>query len=151
MNSQIDANLTRPQANRNRAIHGDLVVAELLPEESWESPSYVVRNWDEEADDSGVKKSANRYPTGRIVGVLTRNQRTLVAVIQAAEGTAAKMDKQIFIPMDYRLPKVRVVTRQAEALKDVRVALRIDNWPVDSLHPNGHYLRQLGEIGKVRD
>lgn len=139
------------QASRNRAIHGDLVVAELLPEEQWESPSYIVRNWDEEADgDAGAKKSSNRYPTGRIVGVLMRNQRTLVAVIQPAEGTAAKMDKQIFVPMDYRLPKVRIVTRQADALKDVRVALRIDNWPVDSMHPNGHYLRTLGEIGKVR-
>lgn len=126
-------------------------MAELLPEEQWESPSYIVRNWDEEADaDAGAKKSANRFPTGRIVGVLLRNQRTLVAVIQPAEGTAAKMDKQIFVPMDYRLPKVRIVTRQADALRDVRVALRIDNWPVDSMHPNGHYLRTLGEIGKVR-
>lgn len=125
------------------------MVAELLPEDAWESPSFVVRNWDEEADEAPLKRVGKKQPTGRIVGVLQRNQRTLVASIQPAEGAAAKMDKQIFVPMDYRLPKVRVVTRQAEALKNVRVALRIDNWPMDSLHPNGHYLRQLGEIGKV--
>ncbi len=30
---------------------------------------------------------------------------------------------------------------------DKRLVVVIDNWPVDSTHPQGHYVRTLGTIG----
>ena len=44
MNSQIDANLTRPQANRNRAIHGDLIATDMEQEASEVGPTLDERS-----------------------------------------------------------------------------------------------------------
>lgn len=51
------------------------------------------------------------------------------------------------IPVDRRLPAVRLVTRQARSLRDQRIVISLDGWPADSEHPQGHYVRSLGAIG----
>ena len=30
-----------------------------------------------------------------------------------------------------------------------RIIVRIDNWEVDSMYPNGHFVRSLGKIGDL--
>jgi hypothetical protein len=40
-------------------------------------------------------------------------------------------------------------TRQGPALMDKRLVVAIDGWEADSAYPSGHYVRTLGEIGKV--
>jgi exoribonuclease R len=32
---------------------------------------------------------------------------------------------------------------------DKRILVALDGWDADSMYPSGHYLRTLGEIGKV--
>lgn len=32
---------------------------------------------------------------------------------------------------------------------DKRIVVSLDVWDADSMYPNGHYVRTLGEIGKV--
>jgi exoribonuclease R len=49
--------------------------------------------------------------------------------------------------VDRRLPKIRVVTRQAPSIADQRIVVVIDDWPRDSLYPVGHYVKSLGPIG----
>jgi exosome complex exonuclease DIS3/RRP44 len=49
--------------------------------------------------------------------------------------------------VDRRLPKIRIQTRQASALLDQRIVVAIDDWPIDSPHPRGHYVKSLGPLG----
>ena len=55
----------------------------------------------------------------------------------------------LVVPYDYRVPKVRIVTAQARKLSGERIVVRIDNWPVNSAYPNGHFVRSLGAIGDL--
>ena len=45
------------------------------------------------------------------------------------------MSKVLFSPEDRRVPYIRIQTRQLDALKNMRIVVAIDSWPVDSKHP----------------
>lgn len=78
----------------NRAIDGDIVAVELLPEAEWSSPSDVVLQDDEEEDPGDVldeakeiiaqqpAKNIERTPTGKIVGIIRRKWRQYCGIIQ---------------------------------------------------------------------
>lgn len=93
----------------NRAVHGDIVVAQLLPEDEWTCPEKVIRLRDadealaqekteeleqqeEEKENekdfvSPVKKikkdneTKNIVPTAKVVGILRRNWRNYCGVV----------------------------------------------------------------------
>ena len=50
------------------------------------------------------------------------------------------------IPMDKRIPKIRIRSRQATALLGKRIVVSIDNWDRTSRYPVGHFVRSLGEV-----
>ncbi|XP_045156829.2 DIS3-like exonuclease 1 [Mercenaria mercenaria] len=142
-------------AARNRAIHGDLVVVEILPKSQWQSRSNTISNpaSEEKGDgDKAVSDRADTMPTGKIVGILQRNWREYVACFSQDEETGRgdkKAGKLLVIPWDYRIPKIRISTRQVDALRDHRIIVRIDSWEPDSTYPNGHFVRSLGKIGDL--
>lgn len=91
-------------------------------------------------------------PTGKVVGVLQRNWREYVACFSQDEEIGRgdkKAGKVLVIPWDYRVPKIRISTRQVDALRDHRIIVRIDSWEPDSMYPNGHFVRSLGKIGDL--
>jgi exoribonuclease R len=51
------------------------------------------------------------------------------------------------VPWDWRVPLIRIQTRQFGQLSNQRIVVNIDSWDVNSMHPTGHYVRSLGEIG----
>ena len=53
----------------------------------------------------------------------------------------------LFVPVDRKVPKIRITTRQQETLMDKRIVIAIDSWPADSRFPHGHYVRTIGVIG----
>ena len=55
--------------------------------------------------------------------------------------------RHLFVPSEKRIPKIRIETRQSEALKQQRIIVNIDCWPRDSRYPLGHFVRALGMIG----
>lgn len=55
----------------------------------------------------------------------------------------------IVVPYDYRIPKIRIRTTQAQDLQDHRVVVRIDRWEIDSNYPQGHFVKTLGKIGNL--
>lgn len=138
--------------NRNRAIHGDVVVVQLLPQTEWKGRITNLKHQsgpDEEVDGTS---SSSKVPCGRVVGITQRGWRDYVASFpdeQEVIQLAMRGGKVLMIPWDYRIPKVRVGTRQAQALKDHRVIVRIDSWPLDSQYPNGHFVKSLGPIGEL--
>ncbi|KAI1433316.1 RNB domain-containing protein [Xylaria sp. CBS 124048] len=165
--------------NINRAVDGDVVVVEVLPQDQWKSPSTkiieeeaITRNENADHDDDDldvitekekralqeqVKKTQGStaegrlLPTARVVGIIKRNWRQYVghvdpsSVSQTAKHSR-KQESVFLIPMDKKVPKIRIRTRQAGELLGKRILVTIDSWDRDSRHPIGHLVRSLGEL-----
>nr|XP_002736854.1 PREDICTED: DIS3-like exonuclease 1-like [Saccoglossus kowalevskii] len=138
---------------RNRAVDGDIVAVELLPKSQWVGKIISLTETHEGIENTeAMIDSSNVMPTGRVIGILQRNWRDYVASFSADKenkGNTSKAGKVLVIPWDYRIPKIRISTRQSDSLGDHRVIVRIDSWPVDSQYPNGHFVQTLGSIGKL--
>ncbi|XP_017760739.1 PREDICTED: exosome complex exonuclease RRP44 [Eufriesea mexicana] len=145
------------RSNLNRAVDGDVVALELLPEDQWSSPSDIVLQDEEEigVDDILEKKTVldksvssnkmERTSTGKIVGIIRRNWRQYCGILQPSniEGNV----RHLFVPAERKIPKIRIETRQYTVLSKQRIIVAIDSWPRNSRYPLGHFVRALGEIG----
>jgi exosome complex exonuclease DIS3/RRP44 len=106
----------------------------------------------EEVKKAHGKNSEGRpQPTAKVVGVIKRNWRQYVGhVDQGSTGASAssgRRQQNVFVlPMDKRIPKIRVRTRQASDLLGQRILVTIDAWDRDSRYPTGHFIRSLGEL-----
>lgn len=89
-------------------------------------------------------------PTARVVGVVKRNWRQYVGHVDSNSSSISKLSNQqqtvFLIPMDKRIPKIRISTRQADSLLGKRVLVTIDSWDQESRYPVGHFVRSLGEL-----
>ncbi|KIX00128.1 uncharacterized protein Z518_10265 [Rhinocladiella mackenziei CBS 650.93] len=162
--------------NSNRSISGDVVVVEILPKDQWKAPSSQIldeeavnRNEnadDEEQGESVVTETERRalqedvrrahiagkenraQPTCRVVGIMKRNWRQLVGTVDSTVGaTSGNRPTTVFLmPMDKRIPKIRIRTRQLNDMIGKRIVATIDSWDRDTRHPVGHYIRSLGEL-----
>ena len=161
--------------NSNRSVSGDVVVVEVLPKAQWRAPTSKVmdeeevsRNDNAENEEQGdvivtenerkalqedVKHAhaagaeTRSQPTARIVGVTRRNWRQFVGTVDAAPSASGNRQTVVFLmPMDKKIPKVRIRTRQVLELIGKRVLATIDSWDRDSRYPVGHYIRSLGEL-----
>ncbi|KYK55446.1 hypothetical protein DCS_07409 [Drechmeria coniospora] len=161
----------------NRAVDGDVVVVELLPQDKWKMPSTkiieeesITRDEDADAEErqdfvsdkerkalqeevrrTQKSSSAQLQPTARVVGVIKRNWRQYVGHIDPSSASKAstqgrRQDSVFLIPMDKRIPKIRLRTRQVSELLGKRLLVTIDAWDRDSRHPVGHFVRSLGEL-----
>ncbi|MBE3110742.1 MAG: RNB domain-containing ribonuclease, partial [Acidobacteria bacterium] len=90
-------------------------------------------------------------PTAKVVGVIKRNWRQYVGHIDPssasrASGQGRRMDSVFLIPMDKRIPKIRLRTRQVAELLGKRVLVALDAWGRETRHPTGHLVRALGDV-----
>ncbi len=87
-----------------------------------------------------------------MVHVLERKWRPFVAVLQETDANSA-IDGRDFeeallvVPMDIRIPLIRIRTRNAFEHKNNRIVVNIDNWSEDSMFPDGHFIKSIGAIG----
>ncbi|XP_041843619.1 DIS3-like exonuclease 1 isoform X2 [Melanotaenia boesemani] len=136
--------------NRNRAVHGDTVVVELLPKSEWRGKATaLIEGQDEKTREDSESKP---MPTGNVVGILQRNWRDYVVTFPTRDKTQSQTrnsQRILVIPWDRRIPKIRISTQQADTLQDHRVVVRIDSWESSSLYPNGHSVRVLGRAGEL--
>ncbi|XP_041467167.1 exosome complex exonuclease RRP44-like [Lytechinus variegatus] len=140
-------------ANQNRAVQGDIVAVEILPESQWTAPSTVIAEdkgskedvLDEDTDNSISSPKKGAIPTCRVVGIIQRNWRPFCGVIMppAVQGGT----RHLFMAAERLIPKIRIETQQYETLKGNRIIVSIDSWPRDSRYPLGHFVRNLGAIG----
>ncbi|KAG0197124.1 DIS3 mitotic control [Mortierella sp. GBA30] len=137
--------------HRNRAVHGDVVVVELLSRGSWVAPSTHISYDPEEVHGAGDdgEDIDNQYrsrevkPTGRVVGVLSRNWQPYVATLQ--EGAEKESGSfHLVLPLNPIIPKIRIRHHDPKVLVNQRIVVRVDSWPVNSQYPNGHYVRSIG-------
>ncbi|KAI9881057.1 MAG: exosome catalytic subunit dis3 [Pleopsidium flavum] len=117
----------------------------------------VVTEQERRALQEEVKRTQGKsiegrpQPTARVVGVIKRNWRQYVGHIDTGSVSSsvkqARRQQTVFlIPMDKRIPKIRIRTRQADELIGKRVLVTIDSWDRDSRYPVGHFVRSLGEL-----
>ena len=163
--------------NMNRAVHDDQVIVEIFPKEQWQHPSTkadgiaretTVQNpltWSfiavkEQRPSGSIALTINEpmlndqasQPTGKVVAVLKRNWRPYCGSLAVDTNAMAVDDKEgstvLFVPVDRRIPRVWIKTRQAAALHGKRVVVSIDSWAETSSYPCGHYIRTIGTIGE---
>jgi len=139
----------------NRAVDGDVVAVELFDEKDWKGSSEVVL--EDDGYDAGdtldkdnnlidkAAKSKDLQCTGRVVGIVKRNWRQYCGMLQP--NPVKGSTRHIFVAAEKKIPKVRIETRQSEALASQRIIVAIDNWPRTSRYPVGHFVRALGKIG----
>ncbi|RHZ34026.1 hypothetical protein DYB31_006972, partial [Aphanomyces astaci] len=143
----------------NRAIHGDIVAVQLLPEADWlvpESATSLVHHVAPLDDDQLKKKpapsstssSVAAVPTGRVVGIVSRPDHVFVATILSTSVSPGD-DYALAVPMDIRIPKIRLRSQNAIALVDQRLTVVVDTWAIDSTYPSGHYVQILGPVGDL--
>ena len=116
----------------------------------------VVTEQERRALQEEVKKTQGKsiegrpQPTARVVGVVERNWRQYVGHVDSNSISTAKQSRKqqavFLIPMDKRIPKIRLRTRQADELLGKRVLVTIDAWDQESRYPAGHLVRSLGEL-----
>jgi exosome complex exonuclease DIS3/RRP44 len=110
------------------------------------------RELQEEAKKTQKSSSeSNPQPTAKVVGVIKRNWRQYVGHIDPSSASKSstqgrKQDNVFLIPMDKKIPKIRLRTRQVSELLGKRLLVTIDAWERDSRHPVGHFVRSLGEL-----
>ena len=107
-------------------------------------------------------KGSKATPTGVVVAVVKRawRERGYAASLDIGDGGGGAVGRRaveqsngttparvLVIPVDRRLPKIKIQTRQAGTISDQRLVVVIDDWPIDSLYPCGHYVKSLGLIG----
>ncbi|KAI8980354.1 hypothetical protein BDB01DRAFT_797508 [Pilobolus umbonatus] len=136
--------------HRNRAVHGDTVVVEILSENNWTTASNDIAYnaspaEDEYEEDRFNNENKSTQPTGRVVGILNRNWRPYVATIQE-DSSELGGSIHLAIPLDPVIPKIRVRYHDVTLIENQRIVVRIDNWPISSQYPNGHFVRSLGPI-----
>ena len=116
----------------------------------------VVTEQERRALQEEVRKTHGRstegrpQPTARVVGVVKRNWRQYVGHVDSSSSSISKQGRKqqtvFLIPMDKRIPKIRIRTRQADELMGKRVLVTIDSWDQESRYPVGHFVRSLGEL-----
>ncbi|XP_050442392.1 exosome complex exonuclease RRP44 [Adelges cooleyi] len=143
--------LVQGRENLNRAINGDIVAIQLLPESQWSAPAnLVIEDYDDlennETDLNKTEKPKEIFPTGQIIGIIRKKWRQYCGIIQ--HSLVENATRHLFVPAEKKIPKIRIETRQYEKLKDQRVIVAIDSWPRTSRYPLGHFVRSLGKIGE---
>jgi len=161
--------------NMNRAVHGDVVVVEMFDQKEWKAPADEVVDQEatlknDDAEDSGEegddnneatikeakamrleKRTSEKQPTGRVVGVIKRNWRAYVCHIDStsltSSNTTSLSQQSVFAtPVSRLLPRIRLRTRQAPALIGQKILVTIDRWNSTSRYPEGHFVRALGKV-----
>ena len=156
----------------NRSVSGDVIVVEVLPKDQWKQASSKIideetLNQDEGAEDEEKTSIVNEterkalqdevknahqagtdkaQPTARVVGVVRRAWRQYVGTIDATPGGGNRQQTVFLVPMDKKIPKIRIRSRQIDQLLGQRVVATIDAWERDSRYPAGHFVRSLGEL-----
>ena len=137
--------------NVNRAMHNDIVVVQLIKKSTEE----VEKIKEEEVELvpgeetlPGIEKTAEDVPQGRVLGVIRRSGKMLVGTVDRKSVKPGNFAQSLLVVcMDKRYPRIRIRTRQAEALLNQRIVVTVDTWERTSRYPQGHLTRILGMAG----
>lgn len=130
----------------NRALDGDIVVIEILPD-----IAKVIKPETSSLEDLEYQQiegviSNNSFVYGKVVGIQKRNAKKYCGSIEIVSNTNTD-NVVLFRPVDKRVPSIWINTHRASEISDMRLQVSIDHWPVSSNYPCGHYTKVLGKYG----
>lgn len=133
----------------NRAIHHDVVIIQPLPSSQWDCPigrqrlrhHHVI----EEGDLNDTSESC--VPTARVVAIAEISRRTYVATL--VDSPVVDDNTVLVVPMDIRIPSIRIRTSTWQRFLSVRLLVEIDGWDMGSNYPHGHCVEIIGVIGDL--
>uniref|UniRef100_A0A8C7YAM9 DIS3-like exonuclease 2 n=1 Tax=Oryzias sinensis TaxID=183150 RepID=A0A8C7YAM9_9TELE len=144
---------------RNRALNGDIVVVELLPQEQWKVITYdhLSQN-SKNADCDGASESETSVET-------TRNKTRVVYIVEKKHSRAVTgslkffPDKPfaLFSPVDHRVPRINVPLSDCpedfnirpEVYANTLFICRITDWTADNAFAQGRLAKTLGQAGEI--
>ena len=159
------------ESSINRAVDGDVVAVEIISHEEVNTIKSKLKKTITNIDNINIgddvaepsieileglpdqdNKNDDSILYGRVVGIIRRNWRLYAGSIDTEGKTDKFVDSDggtsvLFLPIDAKIPPVRLVTRRRDELVGNRLLVAIDSWPNDSIHPHGHYSRILGKSG----
>ena len=159
--SSVEDILIAGTLDRNRAIHGDIVVIQMLPKSQWKSKinklskkknndETSVEDEDDDHQEEIWEKRADVCPTGKVVAIVQRKWKSYPASFPRKDNSMTSGQQRILVvPYDRCIPKIRIATSKAASFIGRRIVVKIDNWPRNSKYPNGHFVRELGKIGDL--
>jgi hypothetical protein len=167
--------LLKGRGSINRALHGDTIVIRLLHKSKWRSSESAVKlSGGASMVKGGTKELDKIVPTGVVVGIMKEGCRQYVATLQPlededekeADDEGEKKEEDVgsssssssggreryllAVPMNKRIPKIRIRTRQYKTLRRNRLLVAIDHWDVNSMYPEGHVIRLIGKCGALQ-
>uniref|UniRef100_A0A674C8D6 DIS3-like exonuclease 2 n=1 Tax=Salmo trutta TaxID=8032 RepID=A0A674C8D6_SALTR len=153
-------------AARNRALNGDVVVVQVLPQEQWKtkrppSPDVIVEA-ETEAEEQLAKRVENISLNATGTGI---SPQQVVYIVEQKHSRAATgflkflPDKPfaMFSPVDHRVPRVNVplpdcphdfCSRPGD-YANILFIVRITSWPDDSNFAEGRLAKTLGQAGEI--
>ena len=162
MNGEEKAVLIQGKLDINRAVDGDQVVIEIYPKQAWkaESELLVLNDHDDDVPgdnvagnegmagnesaakngNGGAENTGEKQITGRVVAIAKRNWKPYCGSIEPLTG-AFTGSYCLFDPVNRRVPRIRIKTSQYEKLVNKRIVVVINDWPVTSNYPIGHYTK----------
>jgi len=136
--------VVRGAQNINRAITGDLVVIQIIQVQAVQNKqkeNFILKLGavyeEEESDD----KNDNQEREGCVVGVVRRNWKANYC------GSILQSKKNEFVPVDSRIPHIKVNSLPPIVNASDRICVAIDAWPNTEAIPLGHYVTTLGTAG----
>ncbi|KAG5859330.1 ribonuclease II domain-containing protein [Encephalitozoon hellem] len=129
--------------NMNRAINGDEVYVEVVDER--DEDGILIDN--EEGPKETRKKKEGNEIFGKVVGIYRRKCREIVGTVSQRTVQGSRAQNVLVIPIDKRIPAIRIRTSQPEELVGKRLCVEIDGWERTSNYPIGHYYKRLGSLG----
>ena len=161
----------RGRANVNRAVDGDVVALQLITDTdkkstTSQSPGGRGTGGTASVADTTVLEATPEFMEGiekggeradlapleaRVVGLVRRKWRHYAGSLASEEKDVLRDNgatSVLFLPVDKRVPPVRISTRRRAELTGKRILVGIDAWPATSEYPLGHFVRMLGNDGE---
>ena len=143
----------------NRAIDGDEVIIRVNPTSKWKVPRQINSYLDKEGDDKfnnnqndNIKLEERTIPTASVLSIIKRAMNEIIAIVPSNNynnNNTTNNDNILVIPIDKRIPKIRVRIRNWERLQGHKIIVIIDDWSITSNYPNGHYNKVIGPCGDL--
>ena len=156
----------------NRALHGDRIAVEILPEKEWKKINFAELGEDIATDEIQEEVHEGHYsdsnsnslkslfekikkldltPTGKVVSVLKRVSRNFCGNLKPLENireeTGEESEIREFMPADARYPNFFIKVRNNGALDNKKIIFKFDQWGINSKLPQGHFVSVIGDIG----